>query len=281
MRVQDALRHLTDFVAEGPIDAPAREARLLLAHAMGVPHDRLVLMAHDTLDPALYEQAIAYCRRRAKGEPISHIRGYREFYGRRFCVDPRVLDPRPETESLVALALEKPFQTVLDLGTGSGCILVTLLAERPAARGVGGDLSADALTVAQTNATALGVADRAAFVESDWFNAIDGTFDLIVSNPPYISDAEMADLSPEVLNHDPHLALTPGGDGLHPYRILAKEAQSYLSSQGRILCEIGWKQGPDVAALFQRAGWSDVRILPDMDGRDRVILATRGGNVTA
>ncbi|MGH1353503.1 MAG: peptide chain release factor N(5)-glutamine methyltransferase [Thalassovita sp.] len=275
MRVQEALRHLTVRLADGQIDGPAREARLLLAHAMNVPHDRLVLMGHDELAPDVYDRAQAFCLRRTQGEPTSNIRGYREFYGRQFTVNHHVLDPRPETECLIVEALTAPFSTVLDLGTGSGCILLTLLAERSGISGTGGDLSPEALSVAKINAKALGVSDRATFVQSDWFDAIKGPFDLIVSNPPYITDAEMAELSPEVLNFDPHMALTPGGDGLDPYRILAQQAQGYLTPRGRILCEFGWKQGADVTALFQDAGWSDVRILPDLDGRDRVLAATR------
>jgi release factor glutamine methyltransferase len=275
MRIQEALRQLTARLADGQVDTPAREARLLLAHAMGVGHERLVLMAHDELDPAHYDRAVTYCTRRAGGEPTSLIRGYREFFGRRFNVTADVLDPRPETEILVAEGLALPFETVLDLGTGSGCIVISLLAERPSARGVGADLSAQALQVAKDNAQMLGVQDRAEFVLSNWLKEISGTFDLIVSNPPYISDTEMTELTREVLDHDPHMALTPGGDGLQPYRILAAQAQDYLAPRGRILCEIGWKQGPDVTALFQGAGWADVRILPDLDGRDRVLAATR------
>jgi release factor glutamine methyltransferase len=275
MRIQQALRDLAAIVAEGGVETPAREARLLLAHAMDVPHERLVLMAHDELDPAIYERAITYCMRRSVGEPTSLIRGYRDFYGRAFTVTEDVLDPRPETEILVAEALTQPFETLLDLGTGSGCILISLLAERPGASGIGADLSEAALQVAERNAKDLGVLDRAAFLHSDWFSGVGGTYDLIVSNPPYISDAEMTELSREVLNHDPHMALTPGGDGLSPYRILAAEAQAYLRPRGRILCEIGWTQGPEVTALFAAADWADVRLLPDLDGRDRVLVATR------
>lgn len=276
MRIQAALRALSETLANAQIETPAREARLLLAHAMGVPHERLVLMAHDDLDPAIFERAVSYCLRRAAGEPTSMIRGYRDFFGRRFSVTAHVLDPRPETEILVAEALTQPFETVLDLGTGSGCILVSLLAERPQATGIGGDLSEAALKVAEGNARDLGVAKRAEFLQSDWFSGIAGTYDLIVSNPPYISDEEMTELSVEVLDHDPHMALTPGGDGLQPYRILAAQAQDYLVSDGRILLEIGWRQGPQVAQIFSAHGWRDVRVLPDLDGRDRVVAATRG-----
>ncbi|MCV2880791.1 peptide chain release factor N(5)-glutamine methyltransferase [Actibacterium sp. XHP0104] len=250
-------------------DAP-RDARRLLAHAMGIAPGRLTLALHDPMSSqalADFEAAIA---RRASREPVSHITGTRAFYGRDFSVTSDVLDPRPETETLIALALEEPFDSVLDLGTGSGCILLTLLAERPEARGLGADLSDAALAVAQQNARRLGV--EADFIRSDWFAAIDGQFDLIVSNPPYITEAEMADLSPEVL-HEPRMALTPGGDGLDAYRAIAAGAGAYLRPGGRLMVEIGAAQGPDVAGLFKAAGLGEVQVHPDLDGRDRVVSA--------
>jgi release factor glutamine methyltransferase len=186
-----------------------------------------------------------------------------------------VLDPRPETEVLVAEALAQPFERVLDLGTGSGCILVTLLAERPEATGEGLDLSPDALAVAAENARRHGVAARAGFAVSDWCVAAQGVFDLIVANPPYIAMAEMAWLDPEVREHEPHLALTDGADGLSAYRAILREAPGHLSARGRILLEIGAAQGGAVTALARAAGFPDARILSDLDGRDRVVVLER------
>jgi release factor glutamine methyltransferase len=175
---------------------------------------------------------------------------------------------------LVAEALKTPFQTMLDLGTGTGCILLSCLHAMPKAQGLGVDLSPAALAVAESNAAALGLTARASFRPSDWFSSVTGRFDLIVSNPPYIAADEMPTLAPEVRDWEPHLALTPGGDGLGPYRILAGQAPAYLTAQGRLLVEIGPTQGQAVAALFSAAGLHNIRILPDLDGRDRVVTAT-------
>ncbi len=256
------------------VEDPMRDARRLLAHAMGVAPDRLTLHLNDRPEPeamAAFEDLVAA---RAARRPLSHLVGGREFWGRRFRVTPDVLDPRPETEILIAAALEEPFESVLDLGTGSGCILVSLLAERPGATGLGTDLSPAALEVARGNAAALGVA--AEFAVSDWFAAVVGRFDLIVSNPPYIAADEMAGLAPEVRDHEPHLALTPGGDGLDAYRDIAAGAPAHLAPKGRILVEIGPAQGLAVAALMAAAGLTGIRILPDLDGRDRVVAARAG-----
>ena len=248
-----------------------REARLLLAHAAGVPGDALHRLDDADVTESLLTKFDALLDRRAAGEPVSRIIGLRAFWTHEFRVTPDVLDPRPETEVLVARALDAPFSRVLDLGTGSGCILGSLLGERPAATGIGTDLSEAALSVARDNLEALGVADRACLLRSDWFAGVAGRFDLIVSNPPYISATEMPDLAPEVACHDPHMALTPGGDGLDPYRAIAAAAPAHLEPGGRLLVEIGWRQGPQVTALFKAAGLADVAIHHDLEGRDRVV----------
>ncbi|MCG7492308.1 peptide chain release factor N(5)-glutamine methyltransferase [Thalassobius sp. Cn5-15] len=255
----------------------AGDARPLLAHVLGVARDQLVLMGPEEVSDDLAARFEEVINQRVVHRPVSRIIGERLFWGRSFIVTDHVLDPRPETESLIAAALDLPApQRLLDLGTGTGCIPLTLLAEWPETAGVACDISPEALSVAMQNADALGLKDRLTLIQSDWFARVTGQFDLITSNPPYISDAEMAELSPEVLDHDPHLALTPGGDGLSPYRILAKGARHHLTARGCILVEIGWKQGPDVAQIFADAGLIDVQILPDMDGRDRVV---RGRNI--
>jgi release factor glutamine methyltransferase len=252
---------------------PARDARLLLAHAASVDAARVTLIAPEEIAPEIserYEQLIAL---RAVRVPVSHLVGERAFYGRNFKISREVLDPRPETESLIEAALAVPFDRVLDLGTGSGCILVTLLAERSQATGVGVDLSEGACLQASANAVLHGVVDRLDIRQSDWFGAVDGRFDLIVSNPPYLAQCEMKDIAPELALHEPAMALTDGADGLSVYRLIAQNAQGYLSAQGRVLAEMGWQQGPDVRAIFEAAGWADVAILPDLDGRDRVLRA--------
>ncbi len=275
MTAAEALRAaMPRLVAAGVADAP-RDARLLLAYAMGVPADRLTLHLSDALSEGAevrFEQGITA---RTARQPVSQITGTRLFWGRAFRVTRDVLDPRPETETLVATALEHPFSRALDLGTGSGAILLTLLAERTDATGVGSDLSPSALAVARGNATVLGVSDRAVFLLSDWFERVTGQFDLIVSNPPYIAQAEMANLAPEVRDWEPHLALTPGGDGLAAYRAILRGAAAALHPGGRLLLEIGPTQAAGVGALCASAGLVDVRTSRDLDERDRVVTATR------
>ena len=260
--------------AAGVEDAP-RDARLLMAHALGVVPDRLTLHIGDEMtapQARVFEEAVAA---RVARRPVSQITGRRLFWGRGFRVTADTLDPRPETETLVAEALAGSFSTILDIGTGTGCILLTLLAERPGATGLGTDISAAALAVARENAAALDLAARAGFRQTSWLDGIEARFDLITSNPPYIAAAEMPALAPEVRDHEPLAALTDGADGLTAYRALAAQAPAALVPGGRLLVEIGPAQGRAVAALFAAAGLVDIRILPDLDGRDRVVAARR------
>lgn len=244
------------------VPAAARDVSALL-DAAGAGHA-------EVLTPEIAARFEQFVQKRLRRVPVSHITGRRAFWMHEFIVTPDVLDPRPDTETLVEAALTAPFDTVLDLGTGSGCILLSLLSERPLARGTGTDLSDAALAVAARNADVVGVADRVTFMASDWFARVTGTFDLIVSNPPYITAAEMEDLSPEVL-HEPHLALSPGGDGLAAYRTLSREAPAHLTPGGRLMVEIGAGQGAAVSTLFKAANLENVRILDDLNGKNRVV----------
>ncbi len=257
------------------VDDPARDARVLLAHVMGIDRSRLTVMLPEPVGEDVIWAFTRAIKARAARQPVAQITGTRAFYGRDFIVTRDVLDPRPETELLVDTALQAPFDRVLDLGTGSGCILLTLLAELPAARGQGVDVSAPALEVARRNAVALGVADRATFGEGSWFTPItDGArFDLIVSNPPYIAQDEMTTLAPEVEAWEPHLALTPGGDGLDAYRAIISGASAHLTPAGRLIVEIGTAQAAAVKTLFQRAGFAGIHVLKDLSGHDRVVMA--------
>lgn len=255
------------------VDDPARDARILLAHAARIEAARVTLIAPEDLSPEIaerYDQLIAL---RAVRVPVSHLLGEREFYGRRFKVSRDVLDPRPETETLIEAALARPFARVLDLGVGSGCILVTLLAERETATGVGADLSESACLQASANVVLHRVQDRARIVQSDWFSKIEGRFDLIVSNPPYIALSEMGGLSDEVRRHEPELALTDGGDGLGAYRAIAAGVKDHLAPGGCVMVEIGPTQAAAVSALLAGAGFEVVRVIQDLDGRDRVVVA--------
>lgn len=272
--VQHELIQLTRRLKDCGIDSATTDARLLMAHALGIEKSRLTLHANDDLNEEQLDLLTQAALKRANRTPMSHILGFRGFYGRRFKVNDTVLDPRPETETLVSEALSRPFSTVLDLGTGTGAIALTLLAERPRATGVATDLSQGALAVARENAVALGVADRIAFEPSNWFAAVQGRFDVIVSNPPYIALEEMSSLAPE-LAFEPRMALTDEADGLTAYRVITQEAPEHLTPNGWLIVEIGWQQGADVAALFEQAGLQNVAIRPDLDGRDRVVIGQK------
>ncbi len=269
----DALRAAIAHLADAGLPDAAGDARLLLAHALDLPRHRLSgVLAAPMPDEAL-RRFDAALRARAERQPVSQIIGRRAFWKHEFRVTRNTLDPRPETETLVEAALAEPFASVLDLGTGTGAILISLLAERPQARGMGTDISAAALSVAQGNAANIGVC--ATFLESDWFAAVTGSFDLIVSNPPYIALDEMAGLAPDVRDWEPRQALTDEGDGLTAYRIIAASAPTHLAPGGRLMVEIGPTQGAEVAALMLAAGLMDSHILPDLDGRDRVVFARK------
>jgi len=272
--VGDGLSDLRGRLAAAGIEGSAREARRIMAAALGVAPDRVSLMQTDPLPAAAEDRLSGMAARRCAREPLSHILGLRAFYRHEFRVTRHVLDPRPETEMLVEAGLGAPFRRVLDLGTGTGCILLSLLAARPDARGVGTDISDEALAVARENAQTLGVAARCELCRADWFAGVEGQFDLIVSNPPYIAAWEMDMLEPE-LRYEPRGALTDEGDGLTAYRAIAEGAMDHLRPGGRLLLEIGWRQGPDVSAMLCAEGFENLRLLSDLDGRDRVVSAAR------
>jgi len=265
-------------LANAGVLGPVRDARLLYRWAAKLDGAGLSAVLSDPAaapEIARFEQAITAREGRA---PVSHIIGTRAFWGRSFRVTPAVLDPRPETETLIAQALTfPPARRILDLGTGSGCILLTLLAEWPQATGVGVDNSAAALVVAAENAGSLGVAARAELIVGDWCAGLAGQFDLIVSNPPYIAAGEIAGLAPEVRLHEPLPALSPefdpGGDGLAAYRRIAAGVGAHLAPGGRLLLEIGPSQAAAVRDILNQAGIVVSAVLPDLDGRDRVVCA--------
>jgi release factor glutamine methyltransferase len=282
--VRQAFVETASVLREAGIDTPELDARLLLCHAATLTHESFVARAGEALQPEAAARLEALVHRRASREPISRITGTREFYGRSFLVDESALDPRPDTETLIEAALaliektgrrEEPLR-LLDLGTGTGCILLTLLDELPKARGLGTDLSPAALRLAEANARSLGVADRASFLASDWLDAIHGEFDLIVSNPPYIASGEIKRLAPEVAHHDPYLALDGGADGLEAYRRIAARAARLLAPKGAILVEIGASQATAVAGLLRDGGFLVESDGPsfDLGGRPRVVVAT-------
>ncbi len=267
----EALRAAARRLSAAGIDDPAREARLLMRWSAGLEAAALSARLDEPLPEAERARFEAAAARRATRAPLSHVTGERLFWGRRFAVTPDVLDPRPETEILIAWALERgPARRVLDLGVGSGCILLTLLAEWPGASGVGIDASPAALAVARRNADALGVAARAELRPGDWLAGVAGRFDLIASNPPYLAAAEMAALAPEA-RAEPAAALLGGADGLDAYRAIAAGAARALAPGGALLLEIGPTQAEPVREIMAAAGLASLGARRDFDDRVRCV----------
>lgn len=264
-----ARKRLSEFLPDREAE---REARLMMCHALGIGGAQLLTRLNENW-PTIEALRLftEVCEARNRRQPLSQILGATEFYGRAFTVTPDVLTPRSDTETLIDIALGGTFERVLDLGTGSGCILATLLAERPGSTGVGTDLSDAALAVASQNVSALGLQDRAHLQTADWLDGIEGQFDLIVSNPPYIAGDEMPALAPEVRDWEPRLALTPGADGFAAYRVITEAAPRALRPGGRLIVEIGLTQGAGVHRLFNNAGLDQVLLHTDITGHDRVV----------
>ena len=269
--LQAALTHAGQRLSAAGVEDFRREARILLAFVLDIDMLQVSLRLEQTLNAeqsAALEDALTLRMARV---PMSHILGYRDFYEHRFIVTPDVLDPRPETEELVARALSAPFHNVLDLGTGSGCIILSLLAINSSARGLAVDQSEKALEVARRNAEKLQLTDRMQFCRSDWCSEISTErFDLIVSNPPYIHPNVWKGLSSEG-HQEPKSALTDDKDGLSHYATIAHQAHGFLAAEGRLLFEIGCDQGAAVVELLRHEGYRDIAILEDLDHRPRVV----------
>ena len=266
------------------VEDPRRDARLLIAAAIEAGPAQLIAHPERALDGAEAARIEASLARRAAREPVSRILGRRGFWNLELEITPDTLDPRPDSETLVAAVLERigaqglvgaPL-SVLDLGTGSGCLLLALLSELPAARGLGLDISAAALAVARRNARKLGLFHRARFALGDWGSGLDGSWQLIVSNPPYITEGEIEDLAPEVARYDPRLALTAGPDGLDAYRKLLPQAARLLEPGGMLALEVGCGQQDAVTALLAATGFIELGRYRDLGGIERCLLATCG-----
>jgi release factor glutamine methyltransferase len=259
---------------------PVIDARLLVEAAAEVSRADIVTDPHRLLTPDQAERLEDYLTRREHREPVSQILGRKGFWKIMLAVNENVLTPRPDTETVVEYVLRDfpphaPWR-VLDLGVGSGAILLSILAERPAARGLGVDLSEDALAVARDNAANLGLAGRVALLRGDWTAGLaDAEFDLVVANPPYIATEIIETLEPEVKRYEPRLALDGGPDGLDAYRLLAPEILRVLKPGGRFAVEIGYDQKAPVETLFREAGAQGVVTLRDLADRDRVVAGLK------
>ena len=259
------------------VDGPVIDARLLVEAAAGASRTDIIADPHRALSEAQEATLEDYVARRERREPVSHILGRKGFWKIMLSVTPHVLTPRPDTETVVERVLrdfpEGRAFNVLDLGVGSGAILLAILAERPAAKGLGVDVSEDALAVARENAANLGLESRTALLRGDWTRGLgDAGFDLVVSNPPYIPTGDIETLDPEVRDHEPRIALDGGADGLDAYRLLAPEILRVLKPGGRFAVEIGFDQSRAVEALLREAGALEVTTAKDLADRDRVVL---------
>jgi release factor glutamine methyltransferase len=283
MSLQQACDLMTQAFRAAGIDEPQTDARVLAARTLGISRAQIISQADRVISApeadAISERAV----RRLAREPVSRIFGAREFWGLDLSIDPSVLDPRPDTETIVELALDwittrhlkNEKLRVLDIGTGSGALLLALLSELPAARGVATDKSLATLQVARNNARRLGFADRCTFVACNFTDALRAPFDLVVSNPPYISSADIPGLAPEVRNHDPLIALDGGHDGLAAYRAIASDALRLLTPRGRLVVELGQGQADSVSAIMRSAGLSiETPIRRDLAGINRALCAT-------
>jgi len=273
----ELLARLRAVLAGAGIETPGLDARLLVQHALAIDAAALLTAPEAEADAGAAEAALAFAARRAAGEPVARILGTREFFGLPFRLGPATLVPRPDTEVVVAAALgqlqpaERAWR-LADLGTGSGAILVALLTHLPQAWGIGVDLSQAAADMARVNARENGVAARAAFMVGDWLDAVPGRFDAVVANPPYVPARDIAMLDREVRDHDPHLALDGGADGLDCYRNLLRTAGAVLTPDGFVAFELGAGQAAEVAEIATMLGWRVERLDKDAAGHDRAMI---------
>ncbi len=276
MRYADLYAQGKDTLEKADIAEAALDARLLLEFVCKT--DRTTLFAHPEIEVSQEQQERfeALIAKRSEHIPLQHLTGQQDFMGLTFAVNEHVLIPRQDTEILVEEVMRDLHDGVhiLDMCTGSGCILLSLLHYSNDTTGVGADLSVETLKVAQANAERLGMSERVRFVHSDLFEAIDEKFDLIVSNPPYIRTDVIETLMPEVRDHDPRMALDGTADGLYFYRRIIEESEYYLKRGGQLFFEIGHDQAEDVSSLMQSHGYKEIEIKKDYAGLDRVVYGT-------
>jgi release factor glutamine methyltransferase len=277
--IGDLLSRFTHRLAASGIDEPRREARLILALGLGVDPAAVIGWPERVVEVAAIDVVENLIARRERGEPISRLRGKREFWSLDFALSPATLDPRPDSETLIAAALDDindraaPLR-VVDYGTGTGCLLLALLSELPRALGIGIDIQPGAVAMAQANAVALGLEKRAEFRLGGWDLPLSAPADVILSNPPYIPHEEIKWLAPEVTLFDPLLALDGGPDGLDAYRGLGAAIRGVLSPGGRAYIEIGTGQEPQVARIFTGLGLQIAAVRADLAGIERCVVAT-------
>lgn len=279
--LEELIRDASRRLAEAGLDTPALDARVMAAAAAGLDRAGLIAEGRAPAGPGIAVRFGAMVERRMLGEPVARIVGHKEFWSLDFLLGPDSLVPRPDSETLVAAVLDEIDQgpgrsaplRIVDLGTGSGCLLVALLTELRSAVGIGVDISEATLRIALQNANRHGVADRARFVCGRWSEAIGGGLDILISNPPYIPTGEIAGLAREVAGHDPVAALDGGPDGLCAYRDILADCRRLVAAGGRVALEVGRGQADDVAAIARAGGLRVLRVAADLAAVGRVVLA--------
>lgn len=262
----------------GGIESSQLDARVLMAYVLGCAPEELIRYDRQLLDEQSHIQLCDLIERRIEGEPVAYLVGEKEFWSRPFFVEQGVLIPRPDTETVVETILssvverKKPL-SILDLGAGTGCILISLLKELPHASGVGVDVSEVALCIAAKNAMRHGVSDRISWISSDWLGNVNDSFDIIVANPPYIDADDYCGLDRSIRDFEPYLALVGGSDGLGAYREICKGAADHLKPKGTIYLEIGHQQAADVSQLLRASNMIVVDIVKDLSQNDRCVVA--------
>lgn len=272
MKIEQALKKGAEALAQS--ETPRLDARILIKHVLGTDDAGLIARANALLNPDLAAQFEALIRRRARGEPVAYLTGVKEFWSLEFKVTPEVLIPRDDSGALIEAALRRRDRherlRIADLGTGSGCLLCVLLREFPQSTGVGVDCSETALALAGVNAEALGVGERAAFAPGDWLSSLDGPFDIIIANPPYIGEGERNDLARDVADFEPQSALFAGEDGLSAYREIIPQIPSRLSNDGLVIMECGADQADSLASMLTDIAESaGIFTMKDLAGRPR------------
>ena len=272
-------QQLSDELAAAGIEEPRLEARMLMSFAAGLEQSRIIGYPEDEIAADTAAKLNNLAERRKTGEPIAYITGQKEFWSLNFKVSEETLIPRPDSETLIEAVLAKlPDKSasprILDLGTGSGCLLMALLSELPNATGLGVDINPETCEIARENAEQFGLTSRAKIKTNDWMTGLDGEFDIIISNPPYIVESEIAALEPDVKKFEPHLALSGGADGLSAYRLIAAQCRAHLPPNGLLAVECGMGQVTDIKGIFEKNNLMVKNVHKDIANVERCILAT-------
>ena len=273
MKLKEVLADTAIKLSKSGIEGAARDARILTAFALEIPISELSLKINQQVSEKIIVKLEKLILRRINREPISKILGRRDFWGRTFSINENVLDPRGDTETLIDFVIEKPVKSVLELGTGSGAIAVTLACEWKEVHVTATDISENALSLAKINAEKFNVQNKIHFLTSDWFENVKGAYDLIISNPPYIGLTEQDEISAEVIKYDPEIALFAGRDGLDAYRRIIPSLSKFLNPDGLVVLETGASQGIKVKNMMNAVGFIDAKIVKDLSGKDRLVAA--------